>query len=205
MIYAIDFDGTLCTNAWPDIGEPNIAFIRHFRELREQGHKLILWTCREGEALQRAIDWCADYGLGFDAHNENLPELNELYGNDCRKIGADFYVDDKSYWPIGKESKMNADEVVSALRCCNRSKGHRCSVCPVFSRYEHRICKATVDRFAADLIESLQAELTDYHHMSELVDGKMKENQRLRRINENLQEQLAASQRREKAALITDR
>ena len=157
MLYAVDFDGTLCANAWPDIGEPNIAFIRHFRELREQGHKLILWTCREGEALQRAIDWCADYGLGFDAHNENLPELTELYGNDCRKIGADFYVDDKSYWPIGKESKMNADEVVSALRCCNRSKGHRCSVCPVFSRYEHRICKATVDRFAADLIESLQA------------------------------------------------
>lgn len=60
---------------------------------------------------------------------------------------------------IGKESKMNADEVVSALRCCNRSKGHRCSECPVFSRYEHRICKATVDRFAADLIESLQAQL----------------------------------------------
>ena len=55
--------------------------------------------------------------------------------------------------------QMNADEVVSALRCCNRSKGHRCSECPVFSRYEHRICKATVDRFAADLIESLQAQL----------------------------------------------
>ncbi len=54
---------------------------------------------------------------------------------------------------------MNADEIVRALRCCNRSKGHRCSECPVFSRYEHRICKATVDRFAADLIESLQAQL----------------------------------------------
>ena len=39
---------------------------------------------------------------------------------------------------------------------------------------------------AADLIESLQAKLADYHHMSELVDGKMAENQRLRRINENL-------------------
>ena len=54
---------------------------------------------------------------------------------------------------------MNANEIVGALRCCNRSKGHRCSECPVFSRYEHRICKATVDRFAADLIESLQAQL----------------------------------------------
>ena len=70
---------------------------------------------------------------------------------------------------------MNADEVVSALRCCNRSKGHRCSECPVFSRYEHRICKATVDRFAADLIESLQAETKvtgetsdGYHTFNEL-------------------------------------
>lgn len=68
------------------------------------------------------------------------------------------FTDDKSYRPIKKESKMNADEIVNALRCCNRSKGHRCSECPVFSRYEHRICKATVDRFAADLIESLQAD-----------------------------------------------
>lgn len=62
---------------------------------------------------------------------------------------------------------MNADEIVRALRCCNRSKGHRCSECPVFSRYEHRICKATVDRFAADLIESLQARLVEYDE----IDG----------------------------------
>lgn len=54
---------------------------------------------------------------------------------------------------------MNANEIVRALRACNRSKGHRCSECPIFSRYEHRTCKATVDKAAADLIESLQAEL----------------------------------------------
>lgn len=54
---------------------------------------------------------------------------------------------------------MNADEIVGALRICNRPKGHRCSECPIFSRYEHRTCKATVDKAAADLIESLQAQL----------------------------------------------
>lgn len=54
---------------------------------------------------------------------------------------------------------------------------------------------------AATLIESMQSQIADYHHMSELVDGKMEENQRLRRINENLQEQLAASQHRERAAV----
>ena len=55
--------------------------------------------------MQRAIDWCADYGLGFDAHNENLPELIEKYGNDCRKIGADYYCDDKNYWLMPEEEK----------------------------------------------------------------------------------------------------
>lgn len=50
-------------------------------------------------------------------------------------------------------------------------------------------------------IRQLEQQLTDYHHLSKLVNGKMEENQRLRRINENLQEQLAASQHRERAAV----
>ena len=54
---------------------------------------------------------------------------------------------------------MSAEEIVCALRTCNKPKGHRCSECPVFSRYEHRICKATVDRQAAALIESQAAEI----------------------------------------------
>ena len=56
----------------------------------------------------------------------------------------------------------------------------------------------TAQAQAADLIESLQAQVADYHHMEQLVDGKMAENQRLRKINEKLQSQLTESQRREK-------
>ena len=36
------------------------------------------------------------HGLTFDTPTRNLPEQNELYGNDSRKIGADYYVDDKA-------------------------------------------------------------------------------------------------------------
>ena len=54
---------------------------------------------------------------------------------------------------------------------------------------------------AADALAAVTAQLTDYHHMEQLVDGKMAENQRLRKINEKLQSQFAASQRREKAAV----
>lgn len=97
MIYAVDFDGYLCAQAWPEIGQPYHVIIDHFKQLKSQGNKLILWTCREGELLQQAIDWCASHGLYFDAHNENLPERIEQYGNDCRKISADYYCDDRNY------------------------------------------------------------------------------------------------------------
>ena len=50
-------------------------------------------------------------------------------------------------------------------------------------------------------IKKLEQQLTDYHHLSKLINGKMAENQRLRKINENLQAQLSESQRREQAAV----
>lgn len=96
MIYAVDFDGTLCTSCWPDIGAPNIILIDWLKRQREKGEKLILWTCREGELLRAAVEWCEWMGLKFDAVNENLPENIEYYGSDCRKVHADIYIDDKS-------------------------------------------------------------------------------------------------------------
>lgn len=88
---------------------------------------------------------------------------------------------------------MNAESIVRTLR----ENAEWCDA----NEYEVPLCMGDNQRAAADLIESLQAQLADYHHMSGLVDGKMKENQRLRRINENLQEWLEASRRREKAAV----
>lgn len=94
-VIAIDFDGCLCSNEWPKIGKPNIAVIERAKRERESGSKLILWTCREDEMLQKAINFCAEYGLEFDAHNDNLIDRRILYGNNCRKVGADEYWDDK--------------------------------------------------------------------------------------------------------------
>lgn len=96
-VYAIDFDGYLCKDEWPDIGEPNMNVIAHFKHLRSIGNKLILWTCREGKTLKAAVEWCKGYGLEFDAVNANLPERIALYGTDPRKVGADYYCDDRNY------------------------------------------------------------------------------------------------------------
>lgn len=95
-VYAVDFDGYLCDEAWPEIGAPHAEIISHFKALRAVGNKLILWTCREGEMLDKAVKWCAERGLYFDAVNENLPERIEEWGTDPRKIGADYYCDDRN-------------------------------------------------------------------------------------------------------------
>ena len=96
VVIAVDFDGTLCENAWPEIGAPKEHSIGFCLGVKAAGGKLILWTCREGKMLEDAVHWCAEHGLTFDAVNANLPERIEHYNTDPRKIGADFYVDDRN-------------------------------------------------------------------------------------------------------------
>ena len=99
LIYAVDFDGTLSRGRWPELGEPNKILFNFLIEKQNEGARVILYTCRNGEQLEVAVKYCRDYGLEFDAVNENLPELIELYGGDTRKINADFYIDDRAVNP----------------------------------------------------------------------------------------------------------
>lgn len=99
-IIAVDFDGTLCENNWPEIGSPNEELITHLINRQKDGDKLILWTCRVDDMLQVAIEWCRGKGLIFDAVNENLPEIIESFGSDTRKIFANEYIDDRNTWPL---------------------------------------------------------------------------------------------------------
>ena len=95
-IFAVDFDGVLCRNAWPKIGEPLERNIEWIRELRALGNKIILWTNRERLRLDQAVEWCREHGLEFDAINDNLPEVIAYYGDNPRKISADYYIDDRA-------------------------------------------------------------------------------------------------------------
>ena len=95
MIIAIDYDGTLCEDKYPDIGEPKIQIIDWVKNQRKLGHKLILNTCREGHHLRKAVEWCAEQGIEFDAINQNIPELRYSYVGQ-HKVIADIYLDDKA-------------------------------------------------------------------------------------------------------------
>ena len=99
QIIAVDFDGALCYSNWPELGEPNLPLIHYLIEQKRSGNKLILWTCRAGEALEKAVSWCREHQLEFDAINDNLPEIVEKYGNNSRKITCDYYIDDKAVLP----------------------------------------------------------------------------------------------------------
>lgn len=107
QIIAVDFDGTLCTECYPEIGMPNLPLIYLLKRLREQGKQVILWTCRCGERLQEALEWCRLFGLEFDAVNENVADTLQRYGTESRKISADVYVDDKSCFPWLTEQEWN--------------------------------------------------------------------------------------------------
>lgn len=93
-IYAIDFDGTICTNKWPGIGEPIRNTVNYILDIQQRGDQWILWTMRDDERLDEALSWLALHGLYPDAVNDNLPQMKKFYGNNPRKIFANVYIDD---------------------------------------------------------------------------------------------------------------
>jgi hypothetical protein len=95
MVIAVDFDGTIVEHEYPRIGKPIPFAFYVLKKLQEERHTLILWTMRKGSLLQEAIDYCAKNGVTFYAHNKNYPE-EEWKEGDCRKISADFFIDDRN-------------------------------------------------------------------------------------------------------------
>lgn len=95
MIIAVDFDGTIVTHAYPRIGKPVPFAIETLLKIQQEGHRLILWTVREGDLLAEAVEYCRARGLEFYAVNANYPE-EQVHTCSSRKISADLYIDDRS-------------------------------------------------------------------------------------------------------------
>jgi len=96
MIIAIDFDGTIVEHKFPKIGEPRKNVFRVLKQLKKDGHKLILWTCRDGKYLDEAVDFCKENGIEFDAINNNI----KSGFMPLPKIYADLYIDDRGLMGI---------------------------------------------------------------------------------------------------------
>jgi len=97
-IIAIDFDGTIVKHMYPGIGESNQNVLDAIFEEKSKGSKFILWTCRGGEKLEEAVEWCKSQGIEFDAINEDVQEVkeSEFGATKSIKVYADEYWDDKN-------------------------------------------------------------------------------------------------------------
>lgn len=99
-IWAVDFDGTIVVDEYPEIGEPDMTIIQDLIKAQSRGIKLILWTCRDNDTehkcLDRAVEFCKSHGLYFDAVNRNIDEVQAMFNNDTRKVYANRYFDDKA-------------------------------------------------------------------------------------------------------------
>ena len=90
-IYAIDFDGTIVTHEYPNIGRPVPYAIECMKLLQIGGAQLILWTMRSGQPLKEAVDYIEAAGVQLWGVNEN-PEQGEW--TDSPKAYALHYIDD---------------------------------------------------------------------------------------------------------------
>lgn len=100
MTIAVDFDGTIVTHAYPAIGKELPGAIDTLKRLQSEGHRLILWTVREGKLLDEAVEYCRNRGLEFFSVNENytgeIPQTPDGERMACRKLNADIYIDDRN-------------------------------------------------------------------------------------------------------------
>lgn len=94
MIIAIDFDGTIVADNYPQIGvtQPYAADV--IRSLHDAGHFIIIWTSRSGSHLMDAVNHLLEHGIPFDRVNAGNPHNERQYGSETRKVYADMYIDD---------------------------------------------------------------------------------------------------------------
>lgn len=96
MNIAIDFDGTIVEHRYPAIGAERPFAIDTLKQLQREGHKLILWSVREGKLLDDAVEWCRQRGLEFYAVNRDYPEERPDDRGFSRKLKVDLFIDDRN-------------------------------------------------------------------------------------------------------------
>lgn len=95
LVISLDFDGTICEHSFPEIGALKKDADIYIRKLHDEGHKIIISTCRSGKYEGMAQDFLDSNNIPYLYINSNLPSLIAQYQQDCRKISADVYIDDR--------------------------------------------------------------------------------------------------------------
>ena len=93
MLIAVDFDGTIVTHEYPRIGKEIPFAIDTLKRLQQYpDYQLVLWTVREGQELEEAVEFCRQRGLEFYAVNNNYPEVILIKRSDRIELIDDEYL-----------------------------------------------------------------------------------------------------------------
>lgn len=89
-IFAVDFDGTVVTHEYPEIGK-DVGAVKVLKDLVEAKHRIILFTMRSGDELDAAVRWFSDNDIPLFGINKN-PEQHTW--TKSAKPYAHAYIDD---------------------------------------------------------------------------------------------------------------
>jgi hypothetical protein len=94
MIIGVDFDGTIVHNAYPEIGARNPYALKYLRLFVAHGAKLILYTMRDKEPLEQAVQFLESKGIELYGVNDNK---QQKHWNTSRKVYCQLYIDDNAF------------------------------------------------------------------------------------------------------------
>ena len=94
MVFAIDFDGTCVTHAYPEVGADAPLAVEVMKGMVERGASLILWTMRSGKTLEDAEAWFKERGIPLYASQRN--PMQEQWTS-SPKCYAHVYIDDAAF------------------------------------------------------------------------------------------------------------
>lgn len=104
MVFAIDFDNTIATHAYPFVGELIPLADKVIQLLNDNGHTCFMWTVRGEDkrnefgvrdengkfsALGNAKEFCKKHGIEFDYFN-----VSPIHPSSSPKQLADYVIDD---------------------------------------------------------------------------------------------------------------
>ncbi|MCU1288444.1 MAG: hypothetical protein JWN60_673 [Acidobacteria bacterium] len=91
-IIAVDFDGTVVTHEFPEIGKEVPHAVRVLKRLNENKVKIIVWTMRCGEHLEKdAAGWFEEREINVWSYNTNPQQASWSQSPKCY---AQAYIDD---------------------------------------------------------------------------------------------------------------
>ncbi len=121
LIIGCDFDGTVVTHSWPNIGK-DIGAVPVLKKIVANGHRIMIWTLRGNPPIQgrdtlaEAVKWYADNDIPVWGVNENPAQKASGWTN-SNKQEADIFIDDVALGcPLKYDATMSRNPFVDWVK-----------------------------------------------------------------------------------------